>query len=1473
MINQSTELDACGVGFAISRKGVYSHQHLQMGLHALCCVEHRGALGSDNISSDGAGIMTDIPWDLIGYEPGSVAVAMLFMMMGEAKQAEALDTFEKTFKFMGLEVIGYREVPINKEVLGPVALSNVPTIKQAIIKWPAFCRTSHSFDTLLHMAKQKVRTREKEKGIIKQFYFASLSSTTINYKALTKSVDLDKFYLDLQNPKFKTRFSLFHRRFSTNTKTSWDKIQPLRLIAHNGEINTVAGNRSWAYSREQSLGLPIDELLTHTSVSDSGSMNEMVECLTYRSSIPQIEDILAILIPAADKKNAYYKFWGRAMEPWDGPALIAFCNGNTIGARLDRNGFRPCRWTMTDDHFFLSSEAGTFEIDESIITSKGALYAGRGVKVDFNDGSVDFRDPSIARENFEFEFDPRLSHLPVTPHTLSVEDLEKQYLFNYNKEDLDKVLIPMIKEGKEAIGSMGDTARPAYFSQQARSFFDYFYQNFAQVTNPPLDYIREKMVTNMAVYLGRRPNILHAKELIPPVVGIEIESPILSLDQMSYLDSIMDKKPSRSFCIPYKIDITFEASKGKTSFYQRLKYIEEQALYAVNRRYTIIVLSDRSADYENPAIPSLLALRTVVNALNKQGLRLHCSIIVDSGEIRSTHHVACLIGFGATAVCPWLSLATAEHLDDRKLNDMSRNEKSKNLIKAFETGLLKIMSKMGISVVRSYQSAKLFVALGLGSEMIDTYFPGLSSPFGGITVDQLVDRILEFNQHGKEQQESGKLQHSYLYREQPKGIIGEKHSMTSSRSRMIHKIVQKEGLALDDMATYEAYLKEADDVDPINIRHLVELNTAKKSINISEVQTKEEITKTFSSGAMSFGAISAESQRDIFMAMQEIGGTSNSGEGGENPYYYSNGISASVKQVASGRFGVTAEYLISADTYQIKVAQGAKPGEGGQLMGVKVNEDIAKARNCKPGVDLISPPPLHDIYSIEDLKGLIYELKQLNPKAKVDVKLVAGVNIGTIAVGVVKAGADIIHISGYDGGTGAATLSSMKHAGLPFELGLVEVHEALKANNLRQHVSLHVDGNLCTGLDIVKAAILGADGFSFGKLLLIAQGCVMARICEKNTCPTGIATHDPKFKSKYKGTKDHIVKMMHYLAEDVRRHLASIGIKSLEEAKDRKDLLQVNHTLKTYIEEQNFDLSFMLDQGSKPSNDAFTLIHDDPNELNISLVEDSQKALSSGEAVNLKYEIKNVDRAVLSTLAGKIAYTTYYNRRKSLGLDLPELTDELMPVPTTDMNFEFNGSAGQGFGVFLVDHMNVKLYGEANDSVCKTMSGGKMVIKPKASATYPHQDNSIIGNVALYGACGGTLYVNGKAGDRFAVRNSGANAVVEGTGLHACEYMTGGIVVILGTVSHNVGAGMTGGELYLFGDQNENINNDYITNVNMNTQEEEQLKRILDDYVKETSSEICKNILNNWESEKSHFNLYLPKKIAQMRLIENELSV
>lgn len=1420
------EKDGCGVGFLVSLKKERTHQILEQGIHALECMEHRGGVGPDNIG-DGAGIMTSIPFELFNKDPDTFAVAFLFIPQDLEKQKKSLKIFEETFWQYGLKVSQYRDVPIDTSVLSPHALRLMPKIIQAIIDRPDHCRTLYSFERLLYHARQTTRSKEKENGIHQEFFFSSLSPRNIIYKALCRSEDLSRFYLDLKNTNYKTNFALFHRRFSTNTVSTWDKTQPFRLIAHNGEINTIEGNRAWAVTREKDLGLKTDELVTHSGISDSGSLNEIAEGLRYRSSIPKLAETMAILIPPANTDSHYYKFWSRGMEPWDGPAMVSFSDGKYIGARLDRNGFRPCRWQRTEDHFYLSSEAGVFNVEQDLILAKGALSSGESVTINVMSGHINFRDPKNFQENKNARFDPQTIFLDyMAPAPIEEDILTKQRIFNFSKDEVEKIILPMVLEAKEPLSSMGDTACLPFLSHEARSLYDFFYQDFAQVTNPPIDYIREKIVTDMTVFLGRKPNIFEAKEFIPLKSCLELDGPILSLGQMAYLKTLSenDNQDIRS----YKIDITFHRDCTVEGFVNRLNAIRDEAISALRKGFSLIILSDRNASQDFLPIPSILAMTYLNIGLNNTGRRLRVSLIMEVGDVRNPHQLACLLSYGASSVCPYMALQTALSSKDAKLNLLFDVDREKNLLKAMKDGVLRIMSKRGISVFRSYQGSKLFTPIGLDQDLLDTFFKGKKSVMGGYSLQMLLDLIKKSSRFDKEE-----LPNLFLYKEQAAMKMGESHTLTSMRSRTIHKLLQEESLE-KSFQHYKNLSKEIEEV-PLLIRHLL-APIKMKALMQEEVESYQEILKTFGSGAMSFGAISAEAQRDLILAFRQIKGRSNSGEGGENPFYESEGITATIKQIASGRFGVTAEYLVNGQEVQIKIAQGAKPGEGGQLMGVKVTEEIAKARFTTPGVDLISPAPQHDIYSIEDLKELIYEIKELYPKVKVSVKLVSGDNIGAISVGVAKAGADVIQISGGDGGTGAASILSMKHAGLPLEIGLLEVHRALVDNGMRDRIILRADGGLITGKDIIVASALGADEFDFGKLLLVGEGCIMARVCEKNTCPTGIATHSPKFKAHYKGESAKVVRLLQCLALEVREILTAMGQKSLKDLTGKNHLLEPNSNHLTIIEKRGIKLDyFVKDYGDKPQESIFNF--DAGPRLNQQIIELYKEKVF--------FQISNFDRAIPATLSGLYAM----KKVNKITLELPE-----------KIHLKFIGSAGQGFAVFNVPEIDIRLEGEANDSVAKGMSGGKVVITPQTkNPKFESNKNTIIGNCALYGATGGTLFVNGNAGDRFAVRNSGATAVVESLGLHACEYMSGGCIWILGETKGNLGAGMSGGTIYLRQTNSKNINSDYIKQVPIHAEDYQFLVALGEDFLNKTSSPSMRQLLENGEIKKSFIKL-VPNK-------------
>jgi glutamate synthase domain-containing protein 2/glutamate synthase domain-containing protein 1/glutamate synthase domain-containing protein 3 len=1408
--DDARERGACGTGFIALRGPVTSRQPLLDAITALSCLEHRGACLADQVTGDGAGIMTDIPFDLLGVKKGEIALANLFVLGDSDRRERALAIFRTTFATMGISIVDERDVPHAPRVLGRVARETLPHMRHVFFAWPAYCRTALSFNTLLHLAKQKTRTRLNESGLERALFFTSLSDTTVVYKALSRASDLVDFYPDLQSSAYRTRFALFHRRFSTNTRTTWDKAQPFRVIAHNGEINTITGNRSLATSREKALGLPKDELLTRTGTSDSGNLNEMVEALRFRSSIPFVADALALIVPPAFPENSYYRFWSRACEPWDGPALLTYCDGEAIGARIDRNGFRPCRYMMTKDAFYLSSETGIFDVKDEDVITKGTLAAGTGVRMILGQAEVNFRDPSDSGANRGAHFDPRLKKLGPVRAPSAPKLLDQAGLFGLTTEERDRTIAPMAVVGKEPISSMGDTSALAVLSDEHRSFFDFFYQGFAQVTNPPLDYLREALVTDISVYLGRAPNVFAPKELIPPREALHLDTPVLSLGALDALVALGDENTEHPSLTSRVLDITFDRAGGTAAFRAALDRISTEAIHAIDDGMAILILSDQRATRERPPLPSLLALRAVVVALNNVGARLRASVVVDAGDARGPHAVAALISFGAQAVCPRLALELARFGDLPGTSELTPDAREQNVVHALSHGILRVMAKMGISVLRSYMSTKLFTPLGLGDEILSTYFHGKTAPIGGIGLDELCQRVLALSEGDTHATRPS----MHVLKEDARGLTGERHSMTAARARVVHALVERgtipERVLDDDL--YREYLAHGQPKGPTAIRHLLDVQPKSAAIALDNVEPAGAILHRFGAGAMSFGAISKDSQRDIIVAMRALGARSNSGEGGENPWYFVDGTHATTKQIASARFGVTAEYVVTSEEIEIKVAQGAKPGEGGQLMGAKVNEEIARARHATAGTDLISPPPLHDIYSIEDLKELIYELKELAPGRPVVVKLVSGSSIGTIAVGVVKAGADVIHISGGDGGTGAAAQSSMRHAGLPWELGLVEVHSTLVDNELRHEVKLRADGGMTSGRDVIVAAMLGADEFAFGKLLLVAEGCIMARVCEKNTCPRGIATHDPRFVAKYRGTDEHVKTMMRLIAAEVREHLAHLGVRRLDDVIGRSDLLRESASERTRMLKSGLTLEKLLVAAPVPDVHGPRSFTHVPAAMNDAIDRITRPVIDGALAqVSAELAIHSVDRAVLSRLSGALASHSAQKRREARARGEPASRDQAFTLKDGAFDLSFTGSAGQGFAAFLVEGIHATLEGDANDSVAKSISGGRVVVRPPRAARFAPEEQVIIGNTALYGATGGTVVISGRAGDRFGVRNSGARAIVDGAGLHAAAYMTGGVVAIMGSVGRNAAAGMTGGLLFIPAASVDFVNTDTVT--------------------------------------------------------------
>ncbi|HIK38332.1 MAG: glutamate synthase large subunit [Geminocystis sp.] len=1489
------ERDACGVGLIAYLENRQSHELVEKALKALQCMEHRGACGADRDTGDGSGIMTGIPVDI--FKPwfaennvemppvGKWAVGMVFLPRDEERAAEGRQYVEEMVAREKLITLGWRKVPINPEVLGKQAKSTLPKIEQIIVTSPDGSQ-GDELEKRLYIARSRVGKR-----LTDDFYICSFSSRTIVYKGLVRGEVLGKFYQDLSNPAYTSRWAVFHRRFSTNTVPKWPFAQPMRLIGHNGEINTLLGNINWMKVREANMELPgwtEEELegttpIVNTLNSDSYNLDSTLELLVRTGrSIPEA---LMILIPEAYQNQPelekypeivdFYEYYSGLMEAWDGPALLAFSEGKTVGACLDRNGLRPARYAITRDGcVVVASEAGVVPLPEAEIIEKGKLGPGQMIVVDLENNVLlknwEIKQKIAAAKPYGQwlkQYRRRLSLSPFTPtqsRRAEEELVRLQTSFGYSAEDLEMIIIPMALEGKEPTFCMGDDIPLAVLSDKPRLLYDYFKQRFAQVTNPAIDPLRESLVMSLEMHLGSRGNLLDVQP--ESAHTLVIPSPVLSDADLEAL-----KQQSEFPC--KQLSTLFPIADGPEGFKASLARLGEEATRAVEEGYQILILSDRVGQIgtEYSYIPPLLAVGAVHHHLIREGLRLKTSLIVDTAQCWSTHHFACLIGYGASAVCPyltWETIAAWWHdgktrklMENGKIEAISEVEAFQRYRKAVEAGLLKILSKMGISLLSSYHGAQIFECIGLGPDVIDLAFEGTTSRVGGLSLAEVANEVISFHQRAFPELQAKKLE-NYGYINYKKG--GEYHMNSPEMAKLLHEAVRAYGTqkGYDHYEWYRRYLEER---PATALRDLLEFKSDRQPIPLEEVEPIENILPRFCTGGMSLGALSQEAHETLAIAMNRIGGKSNSGEGGEDPKRYhiindvdENGYSPSfphlkglkngdcassaIKQIASGRFGVTPEYLINAEQLEIKIAQGAKPGEGGQLPGKKVSEYIAMLRRSKPGVTLISPPPHHDIYSIEDLAQLIYDLHQINPTAKVSVKLVASVGIGTIAAGVAKANADIIQISGHDGGTGASPLSSIKHAGSPWELGLTEVHRTLIENQLRDRVILRVDGGLRTGWDVVMAALMGAEEYGFGSIAMIAEGCIMARVCHTNQCPVGVATQEERLRKRFPGVPQDVVNFFYLIAEEIRSILAKLGYRSLDEIIGRADLLQYRQSVKlAKTSSLNLDCLLQLPDvkhqrewlNHGPAHSNGHVLDDD-----ILADADIQDAIENHGTVTKHIKIVNTDRSVGARIAGVIARK--YGDTGFLG----------------NIQLRFKGTAGQSFGAFNIQGVHLYLEGEANDYVGKGMNGGEIVIVPPAEATIAPEDNVILGNTCLYGATGGCLYANGRAGERFAVRNSKATAVIEGAGDHCCEYMTGGVVVVLGSVGRNVGAGMTGGLAY-FLDEEGNfpafVNPEIVKIQRICTPAAEaQLKQLIANHVQKTGSRKGKLILDNWDE-------YLPR--------------
>ena len=1471
----SHEHDACGVGMLVNIQGGKSHELVESALKVLENMRHRGAEGADNKTGDGAGIMLQIPHEFILLqgipvpEKGKYGTGLLFLPKDGKDQAVILSVIIEEIEKEGLTLMHLRNVPTCPEILGEAALANEPDIKQIFIT--GFTE-SETADRKLYIIRKRIENRIRKSDIPtrEDFYIVSLSTKNIVYKGMLSSLQLRNYFPDLTNSYFTSGLALVHSRFSTNTFPTWGLAQPFRLLAHNGEINTIRGNRGWMEARESVLSSPtlgdIREIrpIVQPGMSDSASLDNVLEFLIMSGlSLPHA---MAMLVPESfNEKNpisedlkAFYEYHSILMEPWDGPAALLFSDGRYAGGMLDRNGLRPARYLITQGGMMVvTSEVGVMDFEPGDIKEKGRLQPGKILLIDTEKGEI-YYDGELKKQLAEakpyrtwlagnrIELDELKSGRKVSH---SVENYDSMLrIFGYSKEDVERLIVPMCTTGAEPINSMGNDTPLAVLSDKPQLLYNYFRQQFAQVTNPPIDPIREELVMSLTEYIGAvGMNILTPSENHCKMV--RLNHPILNNAQLDILCNIRYKGFKT-----VKLPLLFEVAKGCQGLQEALATLCKQAEESVNEGVNYIVLSDRDVDAAHAAIPSLLAVSAVHHHLISVGKRVQTALIVESGEIREVMHAALLLGFGASALNPYMAFAVIDKLVNEKEIQLDYATAEKKYIKSVCKGLFKIMSKMGISTIRSYRGAKIFEAVGLSEELSNAYFGGLSSRIGGIRLDEVARDAIAFHKEGmevlKKKGEAELLPNRGLYAFRKDG---EKHAWNPETISTLQLATR-----LGSYKKFKEFTAMVDSKEsPIFLRDFLDFHRA--PISIDRVEPVENIVQRFVTGAMSYGSISREAHEAMAIAMNKLHGRSNTGEGGEDrarfmPREDGTSLRSAIKQVASGRFGVTAEYLVNADEIQIKIAQGAKPGEGGQLPGFKVDEVIAKTRHSIPGISLISPPPHHDIYSIEDLAQLIFDLKNVNPRAKISVKLVAESGVGTIAAGVAKAKADLIVISGAEGGTGASPASSIRYAGISPELGLSETQQTLVLNGLRGQVMLQVDGQLKTGRDIILMAMLGAEEFGFATSALIVLGCVMMRKCHQNTCPVGVATQNKELRKRFRGRSEYLVNFFTFLAQEVREYLAEIGVERLDDIIGRTDLI-VRKPDDGIRKHQLISFDKLL---ARVDNEA-AIRHVTDQQHGIDHVKDVEilhaaaQAVESRKEVSLEYTIANTDRACGAMLSGVIA--AKYGEK-----GLPEHT----------LNVKFKGSAGQSFGAFLVPGVNFKLEGEANDYLGKGLSGGRIAVLPPVRSNFEAEKNTIAGNTLLYGATSGEVYINGRAGERFAVRNSGATAVVEGVGDHCCEYMTGGRVVVLGQTGRNFAAGMSGGVAYVW---NRDGNFDYFCNMEMvelSLIEEASYRKELHELIRQhylyTGSKLARTMLDDWPRYADQFIQVVPieyKKVLQ----------
>ena len=1478
LYNPEFDKDACGLAMVATLRGTAGHDIVETALNALRNLEHRGAVGSDAGTGDGAGILTQIPdaflravvdFDL--PSAGLYAAGLVFLPT-DATEAAAIEAgFENLAAEEGLRVLGWRDVPTNPAVLGDLARDAMPVIRQVFV-------SGQANETGMELERMAFRLRKRSERTLGA-YHPSLSARTIVYKGMVTTLQLEPFYPDLSDERFTSTLALVHSRFSTNTFPSWPLAHPFRMIAHNGEINTVKGNRNWMRAREAQLSSEnIGDISQLTPIitpdgSDSASFDEVLELL-YMSgrSLPHA---MMMMIPEAWEKHSdiesnrkdFYEYHSMLMEPWDGPAAVIFTDGSLVGATLDRNGLRPGRYLITDDGLVvLASEIGVAEIDPAKVVRKGRLQPGKMFLVDTEHGRL-IDDDEIKAEIAALEpwgewLDAnriKLGDLPPREHISSPAGSvnRRQRTFGYTEEELRILLAPMAKTGMEPLGAMGSDTPIAAISDRSRLLFDYFVQQFAQVTNPPLDSIREEVVTSLSTGIGPELNLLtatpeHAQQVILPF-------PVLSNDELAQISHI-DERPGagKAFTVTglYRLDSEAEGLAA------RIREIFSELDAAIADGATYVILSDRNSNSDLAPIPSLLLTSAVHHHLIRKGLRTRVGLVVEAGDVREVHHVAALIGYGAAAVNPYLALETVEHMvKNGQIAGISVDYATKNLIKALGKGVLKIMSKMGISTVQSYAGAQVFEAIGLSQELVDTYFTGTTSQLGGIGLDVIHAEIRSRHDHAYPIGERGNVHEGletggeYQWRRQgpahlfnPETVFKLQHSTRTKQ----YDIFREYTRLIDDQS--EALM---------TLRGLFTLREGvRPAVSIDEVEPVSSIVKRFSTGAMSYGSISKEAHETLAIAMNQLGAKSNTGEGGEDVERLLDPTRRSaIKQVASGRFGVTSMYLTHADDIQIKMAQGAKPGEGGQLPPAKVYPWVARTRHATPGVGLISPPPHHDIYSIEDLKQLIFDVKRANREARVHVKLVSQVGIGTVAAGVAKAKADVILVSGHDGGTGASPLNSLKHAGTPWELGLAEAQQTLLLNGLRDRVSVQVDGQMKTGRDVVIAALLGAEEFGFATAPLVVEGCILMRVCHLDTCPVGVATQNPTLRARFNGKPEFVVNFFEFLAQEVREYLAALGFRSLDEAIGHSELIDVNRAIQHW-KADGLDLSPILAQPKIAEGASLrrstSQDHELENHFDHKLIAAAQAALNDGHAVEITLPITNVDQAVGTMLGNELT-----KRWAADGL----------PAGTIDI--KLSGSAGQSFAAFVPKGIKLSLEGDANDYVGKGLSGGTVVVRPNRASSFEAENNIIAGNVIGYGATSGQIFLNGVVGERFLVRNSGVTAVVEGVGDHALEYMTGGVAVILGKTGRNLGAGMSGGVAYVYKLRADRMNHEALANRELgldrlDDKDAAKLRELLEAHVAETGSGLAKRILADFANELEHFTRVLPRDYANVLSIREK---